>query len=129
MAIPKDRSITELLQDIVADVQQIIRSEILLAKTEVKEEAMHASKAGQLLAVGAVAGFYALGILLLFCVYALETVLVPWAAALIVAVTIALIAAVFLRVGIKQMRQVRPTPQRTIESVKENVQWVKNQAK
>jgi hypothetical protein len=129
MAIERERSIPEVLQSIVADVQQIIRSEVLLAKTEIKEEASQAAKAGGLLAVGAAAGFYALGFLLLFCVYALEVVVVPWAAALIVGVAIAIAAALLIRTGTKRIKRIRPTPEKTIQSVKENVQWVKNQAK
>ena len=129
MAIEGERSMTEVLQDIVADVQQIIRSEVLLAKTEIKEEATQAAKAGGLLAVGAVTAFYALGFLLLFCVYLLGVVIVPWAAALIVGVTVAIAAGVLLSTGIKRIKQVSPTPQRTVDSLKENVQWVKDQTK
>ena len=79
MPIERDRSVSELMQDIVANVQQIIRSEVLLAKTEVKEEALQASKAGRLVIVGAVAAFYSVGFLLLFCVYALATAIAAWA--------------------------------------------------
>src|SRR6266568_2645066 len=123
MPIERDRSVSELMQDIVANVQQIIRSEVLLAKTEVKEEALQASKAGRLVIVGAVAAFYSVGFLLLFCIYALATAIAAWAAALIVALAVGTAAAVLLRVGIKRMKQVSPTPQKTIESVKENVRW------
>ena len=129
MAIEGERSMTEVLQDIVADVQQIIRSEVLLAKTEIKEEATQAAKAGGLLAVGAVTAFYALGFLLVFCVYLLGVVIVPWAAALIVGVTVAIAAGVLLSTGIKRIKQVSPTPQRTVDSLKEKVQWVKDQTK
>jgi Flp pilus assembly protein TadB len=129
MALEKDRSVSELLQDIVTDVQQIIRSEVLLAKTELREKALRASKAGRLVAVGAVAALYAVGFLLLFCVYALAMAIASWAAALIVALGVGIAAAVLLRVGIKRMRQVSPTPQKTIEGMKENVRWAKNQTK
>jgi len=129
MPIERDRSVAEVMQDIVANVQQIIRSEVLLAKTEVKEEARRAAKAGQLLAGGAALAFYALGFLLLFCVYALATAIAAWAAALIVALGLGIIAAVLLRIGIKRIREVSPAPQKTIETVKENVRWAKNQVK
>ena len=129
MPIEKDRSVPELLQDIVANVQQIIRSEVLLARTEVKEEALQAGKAGRLLIGGAAVAFYALGFLLLCLVYALAMVVAAWAAALIVGAGLGIIAAVLLRVGVRRLRQVSPTPQRTIESVKENVRWAKNQVR
>ena len=129
MATERDRSVSGLVQDVVGNVQQIIRSEVLLAKTEVKEEASRAAKAARLLLGGAVVAFYAVGFLLLFCVYALSTALAAWAAALIVAVALGITAALLLKIGIKQIRQVSPTPQKTIQSVKENVRWAKNQVK
>jgi len=117
------------MQDIVTNVQQIIRSEVLLAKTEAKEEGLRAAKAARLLGGGAAVAFYALGFLLLFCVYALATAIAAWAAALIVAAGLGITAAVLLRTGIKRLREVSPTPQKTIETVKENVRWAKNQVK
>ena len=129
MPIEKDRSVSELMQDIVTNVQQIIRSEVLLAKTEAKEEGLRAAKAARLLGGGAAVAFYALGFLLLFCVYALATAIAAWAAALIVALGLGIIAAVLLRIGIKRIREVSPAPQKTIETVKENVRWAKNQVK
>lgn len=126
MAIEKDRSFGELLQDIAASLQQIVRSEVLLAKIELKEEGIRAAKAGRLLAGGAAVGLYALGFLLLCCVYALTSVVAPWAAALIVGVALGIIAALLLNVGARRMKHVRPAPQETIESVKQNVRWAKS---
>src|SRR6266542_2787996 len=125
MPIEKDRSVSELLQDVVANVQEMIRSEVLLAKTEIREEARRAAKAGQLLVGGLAVAFYALGFLLLFCVYVLATAIAAWAAALIVGIGLAVIAAVLLRVGIRRIKQVSPAPRKAIESVKENVRWAK----
>lgn len=122
-----DRSIPEILRDITSNVQQIIRAEVLLAKTEVKDEAMHATKAGRPLIGGAIAALYAAGFLLLCCVYALQLVVAAWAAALIVGGGVAVVAAFLVNVGLKRLRQVSPTPERTIASVKENLQWTKNQ--
>jgi uncharacterized membrane protein YqjE len=128
MAIETNRSFSELLQDIVANVQQIIRSEVLLAKTEIKEEGTQAVRAGRLLAGGAAVGFYALGFLLLCCVYALTSVVAPWLAALIVGVGLGIIAAVLLNVGSRRFREIR-APEKTIQSLKEDVQWAKRQVK
>jgi uncharacterized membrane protein YqjE len=127
MAFERDRPVSELVQDIVANIQQIIRSEVLLAKAELKEEALKASKAARLVAVGGVAALYGLGFLLLFCVYALTTAFPAWASALIVGVGLAIIAAVFLRIGIRRLRQVSPVPPKTVETVKENMRGAKNQ--
>src|SRR2546423_8164860 len=93
MAVQTERSFGELFQDIVANVQEIIRSEFRLAKTEVREEVAKAGKSVSMLGAGVFIGLYALGFLLLTAVYALETVVPAWLAALIVGVTIAIIPA------------------------------------
>ena len=124
-----ERSITDILHDIVTDIQEIIRSEIRLAKVELGEEAGKAAKAAGLLAAGAILGLYALGFLLLACVYALAMALPSWAAAIIVCVLAGIIAAAFVVMGRKRMQQVHAKPDRTIANVRENLEWAKNQSR
>jgi hypothetical protein len=84
-----ERSFSDVLDSIVGNVQTIIRSEIQLAKTEVKEETTKAARATGILAAGSLLGVYAGGFLLLTVVRALENVTAPWLASLIVAVWLA----------------------------------------
>jgi uncharacterized membrane protein YqjE len=121
-----NRSMTEVLQDIVANIQEIVRSEFRLAKTEISEQASKAAKSSAPLGGGIVLALYALGFILLSIVYALEIVVAAWLAALIVGVAVAVVAAILVSVGSKRLKQVR-MPEKTIVSVKENVQWAKNQ--
>src|SRR4051794_4937106 len=101
-------SIADLLQNIVGNIQGIIRSEVTLAKTEIKEEATTAGKAASMLAVGAVLGVYAVGLLLLTFIYALNGPLPDWAAALIVFVVVAAVAGVLVKLGLDRIKQVTP---------------------
>lgn len=121
-------SIAELLQEIVGNVQNIIRSEVRLAKTEMTEEATAAGKAAGVLAGGAVLAIYAVGILLLSAVYALRGPVPDWAAALIVGLVVAAIAGVMVKMGLDRIKSVNPKPEQTIDSVKEDVRWVKEQS-
>jgi uncharacterized membrane protein YqjE len=129
MASTTERPITAILHDIVSDIQEIIRSEIRLAKVELGEQAGKAGKAAGMLAAGGIIGLYALGFLLLACVYALAIVLPSWAAALIVCVICASIAGALMVIGRKRIKQVQAKPDRTIANVKENLQWAKNQSR
>jgi len=124
-----ERSFADLLRDIVRDLQEIIRSEVRLARTEIGEEIGKAKSAGMALAMAAVTGLFGLAFLLLAAVYALALVLPNWAAALIVGGVMALIAAVSLGTGKKRMKEIHPKPERTVETIKENVAWAKQQAK
>jgi len=121
-----NRSVTEVLQDIVANIQEIVRSEFKLARTEIGEQATRAAKSSAPLGSGIVLAPYALGFILLAIVYALEMVVAAWLAALIVGVAVAVVAAILVSVGRKRLEQVK-MPQRTMASVKENVEWAKNQ--
>ena len=124
-----DRSVSDVLQDIVGNIQDIIRSEVRLAKTEVRQEAVKAKSASLLLGVGAVTGIFGTFFLLLTIVYALSNVVPNWAAALIVAIALAVIATVMVSMGLNQFKLVHPTPDKTIENLKENVEWAKRQVK
>src|ERR1700736_3153538 len=127
MALQNERSVPEVLQDIVRNLQEIIRSEFRLAKTEIKEEASKARPPIITVAVGLVLAIYAAGILLLAVVYALTNVMAAWMAALIVGVVVLALAGIFVSAGLKRLKHVQAVPEKTIESVKENLQWAKNQ--
>jgi len=128
-ASASDGSVAGLLQNIVGNIQGIIRSEVRLAKAEVTEDATAMGKAAGVLAVGAVLGIYALGILLLFAVYALEGPLPDWLAALIVGLVVAAVAGILVKIGLQRIKSVNPAPDKTIDSVKEDIQWVKQQTR
>jgi len=124
-----DRSVSDVLQDIIRNIQDIVRSEVRLAKTEVREEVTKAKSAGLLLSIGALSGIFGLFFLLFAIVYGLSNIVPNWAAALIVAVALAICAGIMLRAGVKRFKQVHPAPDKTIESLKENVEWAKQQTK
>jgi uncharacterized membrane protein YqjE len=126
MASQNDRAIAEVLQNILSNVYEIIRSEFRLAKVESQEQLSKAAKSSGLLAIGLLLATFALGLFLLTLVYALETVMAAWLAALIVAASVTIAAISIIQVGRERMRRIH-MPERTIATVKENVQWAKRQ--
>jgi uncharacterized membrane protein YqjE len=116
----------EMVSGVVENLQNIVRAEVQLAKTEAKEEAKTAGKAAGMLGAGAVLGFYALGLLLMTIVWILDTWMPNWLAALIVTVVVGAIAAVLALKGKSQIQEMHPMSE-TVESVKEDVEWVKQQ--
>jgi uncharacterized membrane protein YqjE len=129
MAIERERSISDVVQDIIRNLQEMVRSEVRLAKTELREEAGKAKSAGILVGGGAVSAIFAVFFLLLMTVYALSRIVPDWAAALVVAGLMALVAALMLSAGRRRFKQVHPAPERTVENIKENVEWVKQRTK
>jgi uncharacterized membrane protein YqjE len=124
-----DRSISEILQDVLRNLQSIVRSEVRLAKTEVGEELTKVKPAIVLLGIGAVCGLFGVLFLLLTTMYAIALALPLWASALVVAVVLIIITAITLKAGQKRMKRVQPLPDRTIASMKENAEWARQQTK
>jgi uncharacterized membrane protein YqjE len=128
MAGEVNRPMGAILHDVAEDVAGMVRSEIKLAKTELSSQVTQISEALPLLISGAVFGFCALGLLLTTGVLAIGLVLPFWAAAAILFALTAVIAAVLLSVGKSMLSKVHG-PERTVETLKENAEWVKSQAK
>jgi uncharacterized membrane protein YqjE len=124
-----DRSFSEVLESIVDNIRTIIRSEVRLAKTEIQEQGVRAGKAGRMLGAGGLMAVFAVGFLLLACVYALEIVVAPWLAALIVMVLAGAVAGGLIGAGLKRMKQVDARPEQTIQTIKENLEWAKDRSR
>lgn len=124
-----DPSIAQLLGGIVEDAQLLVRREVDLAKQEVTNELNKVKQGATSLGIGV--GLAAVGgiMLTLMIVYVLHEVagLSLWISYLIVGVVLGGVGAVLLMTGINRMKQVDPVPHETIETVKEDVAWIREQ--
>jgi uncharacterized membrane protein YqjE len=118
-----------VLSDIVGDIQSIVRAEIRLATVEIREELAKAKQGAAMLVAAGVVLIMALGVTLLAAVYALAMVWPPWAAALAVAVVVAAVGGILAATGLHRLRDIHLPPQKTVETVKENVQWAKTRTR
>jgi hypothetical protein len=107
----------------------MVRSELRLAKVEIRGEVKRAVASSVWIAAGAVAAMSAWIFLLWSLTYALATRLSLWAATLVVAAVMAAAAAALIVVGLRRVKRIQPIPERTIESVKENLAWMKQPTK
>jgi uncharacterized membrane protein YqjE len=121
-------SLTSLVSGIVADVQQLVRQEINLARTEVKQEWEKAKTAAGAL-MGGVVLLAVGGVLLCFMlVYLIHYFGVPlWASFGIWGGVLVLCGAVLVGLGYSRASHVNLIPPQTAQTLKENVQWIKNQ--
>ena len=128
-------SLVALLSDVASDVTRLLRQEVELAKTEIRAEARKAAKASRLLASGALALHLVAVIGSVAAVLAVTEVLVdalprwtefaPTIAAAGVAIVWLIIGVVLTRTGRRQLRHVSPVPQQTIQSLKEDLAWLR----
>ena len=126
-ATGRDRSMAEVFKDIIGNVQEMVRSEIRLARAEIREEAGKTAASAKLLGVGAGLGFFAAAFALVTITLLLALVIPAWAACLVMTVVLGIPAAALLMKGKADLTV--PTPQKTINNVKENVEWMKNQTR
>jgi hypothetical protein len=105
---PPRRSVAAVLHDILGNVDLLVRSEIRLAKAEVREELGAAGDSAKFLVAGAAVAYLALAWMLVCAFFLLELVASPWAAALAVALATGAIAAGLIAAGLKKIQRARP---------------------
>lgn len=119
-----DRSLPELLSQLTGDLTRLFQDEVELAKEELKAEGQKAGKAGAAFGGAAVVGLLAGFAFVLFLGFALDSFLPTWLAFLIVTILLGVVAAVLGLRGKAQMQEVNPAPEQTIETLKEDAQWL-----
>jgi uncharacterized membrane protein YqjE len=122
-----ERSVGDIVGDIASDLSTLVKQELELAKTEVKAEATKAGKGAGLLGGAGVTGHMALLFLSLTLMFLLDMWMPIVLAALIVTVVWAIIAAVLAAKGRKELKTVDPRLETTQRTLKEDVQWAKEQ--
>ena len=123
----REHGVGELVKELSGQVATLLRQEVELAKTELAEKGRKAGAGAGLFGGAGVAGLLMLGSLTAFLVIALALVLPAWAAVLIVTALWGAIAGVLAIQGRNTMRLMgKPVPEKTVETLKEDMQWLKN---
>jgi hypothetical protein len=123
----EERSLGDLFSQLTHDLSTLLRQEVMLAKTELNQKASAMGKDVGLLAAGGALAYAGFLVILAGVVLALGLVLPWWASALIVGVVVAAIGYFLIRKGQTALKQADLTPKQTIETLKEDQQWVKEQ--
>ena len=112
-------SVGELFGHVTQDLSLLMRQELALAKAEVKQEATKTGKAAGMLGAAVFAGYMVLLFASIAVWWGLANVMDQGWAALIVTAVWAVIGAVLFVVGRRRLNEVNPTPEQTVETVKE----------
>lgn len=124
----REASVGNLVSSIVGDVQTLARQEIALAREEIKEELDTAKSAA--IKLGIAAGVLVVGALFLLVALALGIAALfdwpAWAGFAVVGLIFAIVGGVLLVLGQNDAKQIKPVPEKTVETMKENVEWIKD---
>lgn len=129
-------SMTSLMSGIIDDAQRLIRQEVALARQEVKEDVNKAITAAVSFGIGAVVsvvGTWMVCLMLVYLLYWLSggdrtgAAIPLWGCYGIVALVFICIGVALFYVAKSKASQIDVIPRQTVETMKENVQWIKNQ--
>jgi len=121
-----DRSITTLLSDLASETILLIRQEVALMKAELSEKFSRIGQGAGALGAGALIAFSGWLVLLAAAVLGLATVVPAWLAALIVALVVLAIAGVLFFIGKNRFDADSLTPRRTLRSLREDEEWLRD---
>ena len=113
------RSVGSLISEVTTDLSTLMRQELDLAKAEMKEEATKTGKAAGMMGGAALAGYMVALFVSIAAWWALSNGMDEAWAALIVAAVWAVVGAILFVSGRKKLREVRPKPERTVDTLKE----------
>lgn len=125
----ENRPLGDLFGDLAAEMSNLVRQEVALAKVEVGQKAKYVGRnVGYLVVGGAVAYAAALAIIAAI-IMLLARVMPHWGASLLVGVVVAIIGWLLIGKALSALQQTDLTPRETVETLKEDATWMKEQIK
>ena len=128
MEIHKDeRSLGDLFSELAANTGTLVRQEVALAQAEISGKATRVGKQVGYLAVGGAIGYAAMLAIMAAVIIGLSNFIPAWAAALIVGAVVGAVSFFLISSAIERLKNTNLTPEETVESIKEDAEWLKNQ--
>jgi hypothetical protein len=125
--INDERSLGDLLAELAGETGTLVRQEVALARAEVTEKATTVGKNIGFLAIGGAVAYAAVLALLAAVVLFLAQYISAWVSALAVGVVVGLVAFFMISAALAKLRKTDPVPRETVETLKEDATWLKNE--
>jgi hypothetical protein len=122
-----ERPLGELFSDLVTETTTLVRNEVALAKVEITQKATKVGTNIGSLIIGGAIGYAALLAICAAVILLLSSVMPAWLAATIVGLIVGAVAWMLISKAITTLRNMDLKPQETVESLKEDAQWIKDQ--
>ena len=125
--VKEERSLGELFSELASETGTLVRQEVALAQVEITKKATDVGKNVGYLVVGGAVGYAAALALIAALIIGLANFIPAWAAALIVGVIVGVVAFMMISSALAALKKTNLTPSETVETLKEDAQWLKNQ--
>ena len=124
-----NRPLGDLFSDLASDMSNLVRQEVALAKLEVTQKAKYLGRNVGYLVVGGAVAYAGLLAVIAAIIMLLDNYMPAWGAALLVGVAVALVAWLMIGKAVAALQQADLTPRETVETLKEDATWMKQQIK
>lgn len=125
-----NRSLGQLFGDLSRQLGTLVRQEIELAKTETTARVASVGRDAVMIGAGAALAYAALLVGLVgIAILLADLGITPWLAFVLTAVIVGVIAAVLIQQGRTRLQRTDLAPRQTIETLKEDAAWAKEQVK
>lgn len=125
----ENRPLGDLFSDLASDMSNLVRQEVNLAKLEVTQKAKYLGRNVGYLVVGGAIAYAGLLAVIAAIIMLLDNYMPAWGAALLVGAVVALIAWLMIGKAMSALQEADLTPRETVETLKEDATWMKQQIK
>jgi len=122
-----ERSLGDLFSELAAETGTLVRQEVALAQAEISTKATRVGTQVGYLAVGGAIGYAAMLAIMAGIIIALSYFIPAWAAALLVGAVVGVVSFFLISSAIARLKNTNLKPEESVESIKEDAQWLKNQ--
>ena len=123
----EERSLGELFSELASETSALIRQEVSLAQVEMTQKATKIGKYVGFLVGGGSIAFAAFQAILAAIIIGLSYFIPAWIAALLVGIVVAIVAYLLVSSALAGLKNVNLTPQQTVETLKEDAEWLKKE--
>ena len=124
-----NKPLGDLFSDLATEMSNLVRQEVALAKVEVGQKAKYIGKNVAYLVVGGAVAYAALLAIIAAIIMMLDRYMPSWGSALLVGVLVGIVGWLLIGKALSALQQTDMTPHQTVESLKEDATWVKQQIK
>ena len=125
--VKEERSLGDLFSELASETGTLVRQEVALAQVELTKKATSIGKNVGYLVVGGAVAYAAALALMAALIIGLSYFIPAWASALIVGVAVGIAAYVMISSALAALKKTDLAPRETVETLKEDAQWLKNQ--
>ena len=124
-----NKPLGDLFGDLARDMSNLVRQEVALAKVEIGQSAKYVGRNIGYLVVGGAVAYAAMLAIMAAIILLLDKVMPNWGAALLVGVLVGGIGWLLIGKALSALQQADVTPRQTVETLKEDATWMKQQIK